>query len=119
MLQDHMIGNAAQSRYKRDTIKTADNTQSRYEKVPPQPPLIQTLFFTDSLLNTPIFQTRPIIDGRLLALILRWNVTNEDFQRSKFYAKERAHISALRTIRYGEYRFRQLARLRWSRLDDR
>ncbi|VDO70992.1 unnamed protein product [Heligmosomoides polygyrus] len=115
MLQDYITEKAARFRHKREVryVQDSENKQSRYEWVPSQPPLIQALFCAQSLSDIPDFETRPIVDQRLLALILRWNITNDDLKRSKFYAPEYPLLSTLRTIRYGEYRFRQLARLRY------
>lgn len=102
-LQDYMIDNTSGYRRKRDTlyITDAQNRKSHYDRIPIQtPPLIHSLFAKSSLIELPRFNTRLIRDTLLLNEILRWNVSNEDFNRSKFYVKEDARISTLRTIRY-------------------
>ncbi|KAL6728867.1 hypothetical protein Aduo_010600 [Ancylostoma duodenale] len=113
MVQDFIMDNTSGKRRKREARYLTDNEnrQSRYDQVPYQTlPLIQRLFGITELSKLPQVETLPIKDPRLLREIKQWNVTNQDFyRRSQLYASEDVHISALRTIRYGEYRFRQLS----------
>ncbi|EYC38798.1 hypothetical protein Y032_0694g1592 [Ancylostoma ceylanicum] len=116
MIQDFVLENPITSRAKRDTRYIIDNENrlSRYDLVPLQAlPLIQRLYNITEMNKLPPFETQPIKDHKLLREIKQWNVTNLDFlRRLRLYAAEESHVSALRTIRYAEYRFRQLTWLR-------
>ncbi|VDO98688.1 unnamed protein product [Heligmosomoides polygyrus] len=76
---------------------------------PPPPPIIKRIFGKDKLEDIPNFPTQPITDTRLLQEIRQWNVTNLDFlKRTRYYKTEDPRVKALRTIRYCEYRQRQI-----------
>ncbi|KIH62676.1 integrase core domain protein [Ancylostoma duodenale] len=72
-------------------------------------PLITQLFDTDITNQLPNFRTRPIVKRKILQEIQRWNVTNEDFNKMRrFYNITDPRLIALRTIRYAQYRTKQL-----------
>ncbi|VDL87819.1 unnamed protein product, partial [Nippostrongylus brasiliensis] len=62
--------------------------------------------------DIPPFDTHPITDNRILHAIQQWNVTQQVFNRTRLYVTEDQRISTLRSIRYGEYRTRQLNQLK-------
>ncbi|KIH55937.1 hypothetical protein ANCDUO_13892 [Ancylostoma duodenale] len=72
-------------------------------------PLITRLFDTDVTNQIPNFRTRPIVKRKILQEMQRWNVTNEDFNKMRrFYNITDPRLIALRTIRYAQYRTKQL-----------
>ncbi|VDP26105.1 unnamed protein product [Heligmosomoides polygyrus] len=74
-----------------------------------EPPIIKRIFGKDKLENILNFPTQPITDPRLLHEIREWTVTNSDFlKRTRCYKTEDPRIKAMRTIRYCEYRQRQI-----------
>ena len=116
MVQDYILENfQGTRRRKRESryLTGNENRKSHYEVIPIQTlPLIKRVFNIDELHNLPNFETQPIRDPALLREIGHWNVSNHDFSRRiRLYVAENMRISVLRTIRYCEYRFRQLS---WS-----
>ncbi|EYC08294.1 hypothetical protein Y032_0067g95 [Ancylostoma ceylanicum] len=112
MIQDYILRMTQRRRVKRGTrILTDKNGRtSRFYLIPPEPvPLIKRLFDTDETNQIPNFRTQPIVKRRMLQDMARWNVTNEDFiRRRRFYNITDPRLIALRTIRYAEYRTKQL-----------
>ncbi|KAL6739358.1 hypothetical protein Aduo_012826 [Ancylostoma duodenale] len=112
-IQDFILEESPVIRKKRGAqyITDTDNRSSRYDLVPYQTlPLAQRLYSITAFEGLPPCQTQPIKDPKLLREIKQWNVTNHDFlRRSQLYEAEDPCLSVLRTIRYCEYRFRQLA----------
>ncbi|KIH46766.1 retroviral aspartyl protease [Ancylostoma duodenale] len=112
-IQDFILEESQVIRKKRGAqyITDTDNRSSRYDLVPYQTlPLAQRLYSITAFEGLPPCQTQPIKDPKLLREIKQWNVTNHDFlRRSQLYEAEDPCLSVLRTIRYCEYRFRQLA----------
>ncbi|CAJ0595614.1 unnamed protein product [Cylicocyclus nassatus] len=113
MIQDFIVETSAKQRKRRGVKYLVDNEnrRSRFEIVPARTLLMtRKLFGTAEFQRLPQFETQPITDHRLLREIKLWKVTNQDFsQRSRMYALENTRISVLRTIRYAEYRYHQLA----------
>ncbi|KHJ89406.1 integrase core domain protein [Oesophagostomum dentatum] len=73
-------------------------------------PLIQRIFGIHELSKLPQFAVNPITEPKILKQIMQWNVTNKDFvNRRRLYAVEDPRMTVLRTIRYAEYRWNQLA----------
>ncbi|VDO95323.1 unnamed protein product [Heligmosomoides polygyrus] len=105
MIQDYIIHHGDRRRRDVRNITRPDNRQSEYNLISEQPSLAIQVFGTKA---TPNFETNPITDSRLLQAIKTWNVTHQIFSRSRLYKTENQQISALRTIRYAEYRVRQL-----------
>ncbi|VDL79950.1 unnamed protein product [Nippostrongylus brasiliensis] len=106
MLQDFII-HQAHNRLRRaaKTLTLADNRTSEYDLVTQQPRLAPQLFESDEI---PSFDTQPISDIRILHAIRKWNVSQNIFNRSRLYESEDQQTTALRSIRYAEYRIRQL-----------
>ncbi|VDL74593.1 unnamed protein product [Nippostrongylus brasiliensis] len=109
MLQDFIIQQASmQQRKEMRHLTLADNRTSGFELIPEEPSLIVQIFGASV---APTFATHPITDPRILHAIRQWNVTNRIFNRSRLYDEENQWTSALRSIRYAEYRTRQLNHL--------
>ncbi|VDL75162.1 unnamed protein product [Nippostrongylus brasiliensis] len=110
MLHDFLIrGKHPHQRRDTKTLTLANNQESDYTLVAREPRLVYQLFNSEEI---PPFDTHPITDNRLLYAIQVWNVTQHDFDRSRIYATEDKRISTLRSIRYGEYRHRQLSQFK-------
>ncbi|VDL80666.1 unnamed protein product [Nippostrongylus brasiliensis] len=108
MLHDFLIlirGGNPHHRRDVKTITLANNQKSEYNLISKQPRLVPLLFNSDEI---PPFDLHPIIDNRILYAIRMWNVTQHDLNRSRMYINEDTRISTLRSVRYGEYRTRQL-----------
>ena len=114
MIKDYIVQTVSRQRTRRATQYLTDKygRKSRFEVVPPEPvPIIRRLFGIDSIADIPRFRTRPIVEGRILLDMQRWNVTNDDLARqARFYNIEDPCLLVLRTIRYAEYRMKQLYR---------
>ncbi|VDK58503.1 unnamed protein product, partial [Cylicostephanus goldi] len=111
-LQRYILEESLHRRGRREIRYITDSTGARssYEIVPKQSePLIRRLFGITELTRLPFFATAPIREPRILREMERWNVTNRDFQlRRRLYAAEDPRLTVLRTIRYSEYRWKQL-----------
>ncbi|CAJ0595132.1 unnamed protein product [Cylicocyclus nassatus] len=116
MVQDFILESSYNFKRKREVkyLTDTENRQSRYELVPPQTlPIAERIFGSTDFQKLPPFETQPITDILLLREIKLWNITNADFlRRSRMYEIENIRINTLRTIRYAEYRYRQIAWLR-------
>ncbi|KAL6740328.1 hypothetical protein Aduo_013694 [Ancylostoma duodenale] len=112
MVHDYILRMAHRRKVRRATryIKDKYGRTSTYQLTLPEPvPLIKRLFDTDVTNEIPNFRTRPIVKRKILQDMARWNVTNEDFNKiRRFYNITDPRLIALRTIRYAEYRTKQL-----------
>ncbi|VDK41969.1 unnamed protein product, partial [Cylicostephanus goldi] len=115
MVQDFILETSYNFKRKREVkyLTDAENRQSRYELVPAQTLPIARRIFGSDIQSLPAFETQPITHILLLREIKLWNITNADFlRRSRMYLFEDIRTNVLRTIRYAEYRYRQISWLR-------
>ncbi|CAJ0588803.1 unnamed protein product [Cylicocyclus nassatus] len=111
-VQDFILESSPTFKTKREVkyLVDTENRQSRYELILAQTLPIAQRIFGIADIEVPPFEAQPITDVLLLREIKLWNITNADFlRRARMYAIEDIRKNVLRTIRYAEYRYRQIA----------